>query len=78
MKQLKQIGGIKMTTTKKPFVPKYKYVDRYTRAGYKGKLIICPKCNSMQGVFHFSWSALSCIDCKAMVNKYDWKIAGAN
>ncbi len=61
--------------TKKLFVPKCNYVNRYTRAGYNGKLIICPKCNNKQAVFHFSWSALSCLDCNAMVNKYDWILA---
>ena len=29
-------------------------------------------------VFHFSWSALNCIHCDASVNKYDWRLAGAN
>jgi len=68
MKQLKQIGGMMMTTK----------ITRYTRAGNNGKVIICPECNNKARVFHFSWSALGCQHCKYIVDKYDWKIAGAN
>ena len=68
MKQLKQIGGMMMTTK----------ITRYTRAGNNGKVIICPECNNEARVFHFSWSALGCQHCKYIVDKYDWKIAGAN
>ena len=68
MKQLKQIGGMMMTNR----------VNRYTRAGNNGKVIICPECNNKHRVFHFSWSALGCPDCRYIVDKYDWKIAGAN
>ena len=53
-------------------------VNRFTRASKQGKLIICPQCNSHARVFHFSWSALNCIHCDASVNKYDWRLAGAN
>ena len=53
-------------------------VDRYTRAGNNGKVIICPECNNEHRVFHFSWSALGCQHCKYIVDKYDWKLAGAN
>ena len=68
MKQLKQIGGMMMTTK----------ITRYTRAGNNGKVIICPECNNEARVFHFSWSALGCQHCKYIVDKYDWKLAGAN
>jgi len=53
-------------------------VNRFTRASKQGKLIICPQCNSHARVYHFSWSALNCIHCDASVNKYDWRLAGAN
>ena len=66
MKQLKQIGGITMTTK----------VTRYTRASNNGKVIICPECNNEARVFHFSWSALGCQHCNYIVDKYDWKIPG--
>ena len=57
------------TMTKKLFVPKCNYVDRYTRAGNNGKVIICPECNNEARVFHFSWSALGCLGCKEMIYK---------
>jgi len=53
-------------------------ITRYTRAGNNGKVIICPECNNEARVFHFSWSALGCQHCKYIVDKYDWKLAGAN
>ena len=33
-------------------------VDRYTRATQHGKTIVCPECNKVATVYHFSWSAL--------------------
>ena len=51
-------------------------VNRYTRAGQNGKFIICPHCNQGAFVFHFSWSALSCQHCNAMVEKNQWKVTG--
>ena len=53
-------------------------VTRYTRAGNNGKWIKCPCCSQTALVFHFSWSALGCPDCHYIVDKYDWKLAGAN
>ena len=47
-------------------------VTKSTRASKNGKLIICPQCNNYARVYHFSWSALSCIHCDADVNKNDW------
>ena len=47
-------------------------VEKYTRAGMWGKTIVCPECNKVTTVYHFSWSALSCQKCGSMVNKYDW------
>ena len=51
-------------------------VNRYTRAGQLGKFIVCPHYNQGATVFHFSWSALSCQHCNAMVEKYQWKVTG--
>ena len=51
---------------------RYKSVNRYTRAGFGGKEIICPKCDASARVYHFSWSALECQWCKSTVNKNDW------
>lgn len=50
-----------------------KKVDKYTRAGKNGRIIICPKCNNDTTVYHFSWSALTCQHCKKDVDKYNWK-----
>ena len=51
-----------------------KKVNRYTRAGQLGKFIVCPHCNQGATVFHFSWSALSCQHCGAMVEKNQWRL----
>ena len=47
-------------------------VTKYTRAGREGKWITCPQCSQTARVFHFSWSALSCISCRQSINKPDW------
>ena len=51
-----------------------KRVDRYTRSGYGGREIICPMCDTVSTVYHFSWSALSCQECGAMVEKNQWRL----
>ena len=59
------------------FVPPQTYfstVNRYTRAGKKGKQICCPECREWLTVYHFSWSALNCINCGEDVNKEDFII----
>ena len=54
--------------------PIKRMVTKHTRAGYSGKTIICPKCDTRTKVFHFSWSALGCQHCSSMVDKYEWKL----
>ena len=49
-----------------------KKVNRYTRAGYIGKIIICPECLKGYIVYHFSWSATQCGQCKKMIDKTNW------
>ena len=50
-------------------------VGKYTRASKThGKTIVCPHCNKVATVFHFSWSGLSCQHCDTMIDKYDWKL----
>ena len=49
-----------------------KNVNRNTRAPREGREIICPKCPSEPRVDHFSWSAVTCTMCKAVVDKNDW------
>ena len=52
----------------------YKPVNRYTRAGYNGKQLKCPKCQSVRTIYHFNWSGLTCPDCKESIGKYDWLV----
>ena len=47
-------------------------VTRFTRAGSNGKLIKCPHCGHEKRVYHFSWFAVTCQNCKAMGDKTDW------
>ena len=47
-------------------------VNRYTRAGYQGRPIVCPNCSQIATVFHFSWSALTCQSCQQSINKPEW------
>lgn len=50
-------------------------VNKHTRASIiHGKYIVCPECNHSDKVYHFSWSGLSCSNCKKIINKYDWFI----
>ena len=49
-------------------------VNKHTRAGMWGKQIVCPECNKVTAVFHFSWSALGCQECGAMVEKNEWRL----
>lgn len=49
-----------------------KKVNKHTRAG-SGKIIVCPNCSACFKVYHFSWSDLTCIGCKEMINKYDYE-----
>ena len=49
-------------------------VNKYTRAGKKGKAILCPVCKSTRIVYHFNFSGLTCPECKESVGKYDWEV----
>lgn len=49
-----------------------KKVNKHTRASKNGKHIYCPECNRPTKVHHFSWSAITCSECDAMIDKYDW------
>ena len=49
-------------------------VTKQTRARKYGKTIVCPECNKVAKVYHFSWSALGCQHCNTMIDKYDWKL----
>ena len=53
----------------------FKNVDRYTRAGKKGKIIICPVCGELELVYHFSWASMTCPSCRESSNKNDWLVS---
>ena len=53
---------------------KNSYITKYTRAGKYGKQIVCPECRSIRTVYHFSFSGLTCPECKQSVDKYDWEV----
>ena len=50
------------------------YVTRYTRGGKYGKQLVCPECDNIIRIYHFSFSGLTCPQCKQSVDKYDWKV----
>ena len=49
-------------------------LKKTARAGKWGKHFMCPNFKSISKVYHFSWSACGCLDCKEIVNKYDWLV----
>ena len=50
------------------------YVTKYTRGGKYGKQLVCPECDNIIRVYHFSFSGLTCPKCKQSVDKYRWKV----
>ena len=62
------MGVFKMTKTH------FTNVNRYTRGGKNGKQLKCPKCQSVRTIYHFSWSGLTCPECKESIDKYDWLV----
>ena len=48
----------------------YKPVTNRTRARKNGKLIKCPKCESVRTIYHFSWSGLTCPECKESIDNW--------
>ena len=50
-------------------------VTNKTRAGPDGKAILSPCCLAQRVVYHFSWSAIVCPDCRGEVEKRDWLLA---
>ena len=49
-------------------------VTRYTRGGKYGKQLVCPECDNIIRIYHFSFSGLTCPKCKQSVDKYRWKV----
>jgi len=52
--------------------PSTKPINKHTRAKKNGTVVVCPKCFAREVVFHFSWGAGTCHNCKEMIDKYDW------
>ena len=52
-----------------------KPVTKHTRAKRDGALLLCPECKKTNRIYNFSWAAIVCLNCRAKVNKYDWRIA---
>ena len=50
------------------------YVTKYTRGGKYGKQLVCPECDNIIRIYHFSFSGLTCPKCKQSVDKYRWKV----
>jgi len=48
------------------FIP----ILKTSRTGPYGRLIKCPHCGNVERVYHFAWSALTCMQCEQMVDKY--------
>ena len=48
-------------------------VDKHTRAGKNGKVIVCPCGENSIRVYHFAWSAVMC-PCGKMIEKEHWEI----
>ena len=53
---------------------KNSYVTKYTRGGKYGKQLVCPECDNIIRIYHFSFSVLTCPKCKQSVDKYDWEV----
>ena len=58
----------------KPLSNNNSYVTKYTRGGKNGKQLVCPECDNIIRVYHFSFSGLTCPKCKQSVDKYSWKV----
>ena len=50
------------------------YVTKYTRGGKNGKQLVCPECDNIIRIYHFSFTGLTCPKCKQSVDKYRWKV----
>ena len=52
----------------------FKPITSRVRAGKRGKHIMCPNCRSISKIYHFSWSALNCVNCDTMIDKSLWSV----
>ena len=50
-------------------------MTRYSRCKrYSGALIKCPECQHISRIYHLNWCAITCQNCREMINKYDWLV----
>ena len=59
-----------MITTTVEFKP----ITSRVRACKRGKHIMCPCCESISKVYHFSWSGLQCQQCEQLIDKSLWSV----
>ncbi len=59
---------------KQTVVENFGPVTGRTRAGKNGKLVRCPVCESTRKVYNFSFSSLTCPQCKTCVQKEEWLV----
>ena len=55
-------------------MPYFEPLTTSHRVTMHGRLLRCPHCNHVSRVYHLGFSTLQCINCKAMVRKYDWTV----
>ena len=55
-------------------MPYFEPLTKHHRVTIHGRLIRCPHCHHVQRTYHLGFHVVSCRNCKAMVNKYDWTI----
>ena len=55
-------------------MPYFQPLTTRDRVNMHGRLIRCPHCKHVTRVYTLSFSTHQCINCKAMVRKYDWTI----
>lgn len=55
-------------------MPYFEPLTTSHRVTIHGRLVRCPHCKHVSRVYSLGFSALQCLHCKTMVNKYDWTI----
>lgn len=55
-------------------MPFFEPLSTRDRVNMHGRLIRCPHCKHVTRVYTLSFSTHQCINCKAMVRKYDWTV----
>ena len=59
---------------KQTVVQNYGPVTGRSRAGKNGKNIMCPVCENVHRIHHFSWTSLTCTSCNSDVPKGEWLV----